>query len=69
MQLMKKLVGFYILGIGVSLVFVGFIHLYNLLFENYFSYAECGNILLTASISGIPFGIAIWIFKYLKSTK
>jgi aminopeptidase N len=65
----KKLVRFYILGMVVSLVFVGLIHIYSLMFETYFCYAEWNNILVTASISGVPFGIALWAFTTLKTKK
>lgn len=66
MKLIKKLVGFYILGMVVSLVFIGLIHIYSLMFETYFCYAKWNNILVTALISGIPFGLAIWAFTILK---
>ena len=69
MQCIKKLVRFYILGMVVSLVFVGLIHIYSLMFETYFCYAEWNNILVTASISGVPFGIALWAFTTLKTKK
>jgi hypothetical protein len=67
---MKKVLlisNYYAIGVLISLLLIGFIHLYSYLAETYFGYAEWYNILLTASISGIPFGIAIWAFKNLKT--
>jgi hypothetical protein len=69
MKTLKKLLFYYGLGIGFSLLCIGFIHLYSYTVEPYFSYAEWNNILVTALISGIPFGIAIGAFKNLKTTK
>ena len=60
---------YYLLGIITSIFLVVFIHLYSYIAEPYFSYAERDNILLTTLISGIPFGIAIWAVKNLKTTK
>ena len=50
----------YTLGCNIAIIIIGFIHLYSYLFEQYFTYAALNNILVTASLSGIPFGIAIW---------
>ena len=63
MKTIKKLLFYYGLGIAVSLLCIGFIHLYSYIAEPYFSYAEWYNILVTALISGIHFGIAIWVIK------
>ena len=60
---------YYAIGVLISLLIIGLIHLYSYIAEAYFSYAEWDNILLTASVSGIPFGIAIWVFKNLKTAK
>ena len=60
---------YYAIGVLISLLIIGFIHLYSFLAETYFGYAEWDNILLTASVSGIPFGIATWAFKNLKNHK
>lgn len=63
MKKFKKILFFYYgLGIALTLLFIGFIHLYSYLAEPYFGYAEWNNILLVALTSGIPFGIAIWAF-------
>ncbi len=69
MQILKKLLFYYGLGIVLSLLFIGFIHLYSYIAEPYFSYAQWDNILLIALISGVPYGIAIWAFNNLKNTK
>lgn len=69
MKTLKKLLFYYGLGIALSLSCIGFIHLYSYTDEPYFTYAQWDNILVTALISGIPFGIAIGAFKNLKTTK
>lgn len=69
---MKKVLlisNYYAIGVLISLLIIGLIHLYSYLAETYFGYAEWDNILLTASVSGIPFGIAIWAFKNLITAK
>lgn len=66
MKTLKKILFYYGLGIAVSLLLIGFIHLYSYLAEPYFSYAEWNDILLTALISGVPFGISVWVFIFLK---
>ncbi len=62
MNIGLRIAKYYLLGILTSLLIIVFIHLYSFIAEPYFSYAEWDNILLTASISGIPFGIASWAF-------
>ena len=69
MKTLKKLIFYYALGIALSLVWIAFIHLYSYIAEPYFSYAEWNNILLTAIISGIPFGVGIGAINHLKTTK
>lgn len=69
MKTLKKFLFYYGFGIVLSLLCIGFIHLYSYIAEPYFSYAEWDNILVTALISGIPFGIAIWVLKNLKTTQ
>ena len=69
MKTLKKILVYYGLGIAVSLLIIGLVHLYSLFAETYFSYAEWDNITLTAILSGFPFGLAIWAFITLKNTK
>jgi hypothetical protein len=69
MKTSKKILIYYGLGIAVALLIIGLIHLYSLIAETYFSYAEWENITVTALISGFPFGLAIWAFITLKNTK
>jgi hypothetical protein len=69
MKIGLRIAKYYLLGIITSVLLIVFIHLYSYVAEAYFSYAEWDNILLTALISGIPFGIAIWTFKKLKTRK
>ena len=69
MKTSKKILIYYGLGIAVALLIIGLIHLYSLIAETYFCYAQWNNILVTALISGFPFGVAIWAFNNLKNTK
>ena len=69
MKTLKKIIFSYCLGLAISLLIIGIIHLYSLIGETYFCYAQWDNILVTALISGFPFGIALWAFKNLKTTK
>ncbi len=55
----------YIIGFISAIMIIGFIHLNSYLFEPYFTYAVFENVLITACLSGIPFGIAIWAFSNL----
>lgn len=65
MNSFKAILKFYGYGFTTSIAIIGFIHLYSYLFEGYFTYAVLGNILITACLSSIPFGIAIWTFLNL----
>ncbi len=69
MQPIRIILLYYGLGIAASLIIIGLIQFYSLIAETYFSYAAWSNIIITAFISGVPFGIAIWAFKNLKTTK
>ncbi len=69
MKTLQKILLYYGFGIATSLLFIGLIHMYSLIAESTFCHAEWGNILVTALISGLPFGIAIWAFTTLKNTK
>lgn len=69
MKTLKSIIVYYGLGIAISLLIIGLIHLYSLISETYFCYAQWDNILVTALISGFPFGVAIWAFITLKNKK
>jgi hypothetical protein len=69
MKTIKRIIVCYGLGVAISLLIIGLIHLYSLIAETYFCYAQWNNILVTALISGFPFGVAIWAFNNLKNTK
>ena len=66
---LKRIIVCYGLGVAMSLLIIGLIHLYSLIAETYFCYAQWNNILVTALISGFPFGVALWAFNNLKNTK
>jgi hypothetical protein len=69
MKTLKRIIVYYGLGTIVSLLIIGLIHLYSIITEDYFCYAKWYNILVTALISGFPFGVALWAFITLKNTK
>jgi hypothetical protein len=69
MKTLKKSLFYYLLGVISALLIIGSIHLYSYIFEPYYSYAEWSTILVVALLSGIPFGVAIWVFKNLKTIK
>ena len=69
MKTLKKIIVYYGLGTIVSILIIGLIHLYSIITEDYFCYAQWDNILVTALISGFPFGVAVWAFTNLKNTK
>jgi hypothetical protein len=65
---LKRIIVYYGLGAAISLLIIGLVHLYSLISETYFCYAKWDNILVTALISGFPFGVALWAFTTLKNT-
>ena len=69
MKTIKKTLVYYGLGIAVALLIIGLIHLYSIIAEDYFCFAQWDNILVTALISGFPFGVAVWALITLKNTK
>jgi len=69
MKTLKSIIVYHGLGTIVSLLIIGLIHLYSIITEDYFCYAQWDNILVTAFISGFPFGVAVWAFTNLKNTK
>jgi hypothetical protein len=60
MKKLKFILKYYGIGFVASLLLIGLIHLYNYIIEPYFIYAKWYNILITALISGTPFGLAAW---------
>jgi hypothetical protein len=69
MKTLLKTLIYYGLGMVLSLFIIVLIHFYSIIAETYFSYAAWSNIIITAFMSGVPFGIVIWAFKNLKTTK
>jgi hypothetical protein len=62
MNTIKNILKYYFYGNATSLFVISIIHLYSVIFEPYFIYAEWGTIFQTIMISGISFGIAFWAF-------
>ena len=69
MKTLKSIIVCYGLGVAMSLLIIGLIHLYSLIAETYFCYAQWDNILVTVLISGFLFGVAVWAFNNFKKTK
>ncbi len=60
MDIFKKIVIYYGLGMAFSFWIIALIHLNTFLFERHYLYANWSNIVKTSIISGAPFGLAIW---------
>lgn len=69
MKNIKNILKFYFFGIIISLIMIGSINLYSLIFEPHFKYAQWSNMIQTIMISGLPFGIGIWGFAKMWSRK
>ena len=61
MKNLKTIVKFYFFGVVASLIMIGFIHIYGLLFDTFYAYPELEIIIKTPLISGLPFGALLWI--------
>ena len=61
MKNLKTIVKFYLFGVVASLVMIGFIHIYGLLFDTFYAYPELEIIIKTPLISGLPFGALLWL--------
>ena len=59
----KKIVKYYHFGVIASLVMIGFIHIYGLLFNTFYAHPELKIIIKKPLISGLPFG-AILLLGY-----
>lgn len=61
MKNLKIIVKFYFFGVVASLIMIGFIHIYGMLFDTFYAYPELEIIIKTPLISGLPFGALLWI--------
>lgn len=61
MKNLKTILKFYLFGVVASLIMIGFIHIYGLLFDTFYAYPELEIIIKTPLISGLPFGALLWI--------
>ncbi len=61
MKNLKTIVKFYLFGVVASLIMIGFIHIYGMLFDTFYAYPELEIIIKTPIISGLPFGALLWI--------
>lgn len=69
MKIAVRIIKHYTIGIITTLFIIGIIHVYSFIFENYYTAAQWNNIIQTALISGLPFGVGSWAFINLKTTK
>ncbi len=60
MKNLKSILKFYLFGVVASLIMIGFIHIYGLLFDTFYAYPELEIIIKTPLISGLPFGALLW---------
>jgi len=61
MKNLKTIIKFYLFGVVASLIMIGFIHIYGLLFDTFYANPELEIIIKTTLISGLPFGALLWI--------
>lgn len=61
MKNLKTILKFYLFGVIASLIMIGFIHIYGLLFDTFYAYPELEIIIKTPLISGLPFGALLWL--------
>ncbi|MFZ4107139.1 hypothetical protein [Flavobacterium sp.] len=61
MKNLKTILKFYLFGVVASLIMIGFIHIYGLLFDTFYAYPELEIIIKTPLISGLPFGALLWL--------
>jgi hypothetical protein len=61
MKNLKTIIKFYLFGVVASLIMIGFIHIYGLLFDTFYANPELEIIIKTTLISGLPFGTLLWI--------
>ena len=66
MKTLMKIFLHYALGMVLSLLVIGIIHLYSFIMQPYFCYASWENIAITTLITGFPFGIGIWALRKFK---
>ncbi len=61
MNNLKTILKFYAYGCIASLIMLGFINIYGLLFDTFYSYIDLEILLKTPLISGLPFGTLLFI--------
>ncbi len=61
MKNLKTIVKFYLFGCIASLIMLGFINIYGMLFDTFYSYIDLELLIKTPLISGLPFGVFLFI--------
>lgn len=63
MGAIKTILKYYAYGCIGSLIMLGFIHIYGMIFDPFYAYPNLEIIIKTPLISGLPFGILLFIAK------
>lgn len=61
MGAIKTILKYYAYGCIGSLIMLGFIHIYGMIFDPFYAYPNLEIIIKTPLISGLPFGVLLWI--------
>ncbi len=61
MGAIKTILKYYAYGCIGSLIMLGFIHIYGMIFDPFYAYPNLEIIIKTPLISGLPFGALLWI--------
>lgn len=61
MGVIKTILKYYAYGCIGSLIMLGFIHIYGMIFDPFYAYPNLEIIIKTPLISGLPFGVLLWI--------
>ena len=61
MNNLKTILRYYLFGVIASLIMIGFIHIYGMIFDPFYAYPNLEIIIKTPLISGLPYGALLWI--------
>jgi hypothetical protein len=65
MNTVKTIFKYYSFGIILALMFIGFIHVYGLLFDTFYAYPQPEIILSTTLLSALPLGLLVFYIQLL----
>lgn len=69
MNFFKKLIKYYLAGVVIASIIIGFLIVFDYLICNQFTYPELGNFTLVSLISGLGFGLTYYSFEKLINPK